>query len=51
MVLMGRALLAMGLHHQWEEELPGEGETGQMSFSPGPDPLICRASEVMEVLM
>jgi len=51
MVLMGRALLAMGLHHQWEEELPGEGETGQMSFSPGPDLLICRASEVMEVLM
>jgi len=50
MVLMGRALLAMGLHHQWEEELPGEGETGQMSFSPGPDPLIYKASEAMEEL-
>ena len=43
-------LLAMDLHHQWEEELPGEGETGQMSFSPGQDPLIYKASEVMEEL-
>ena len=51
MVLMGRALLAMGLHHPWEEELPGEGETGQTNFSPGQDLLTCKASAAMEVLM